>query len=1043
MPCRGGGMREFLRSRIFRVSAIAVGAVALYAWFGFQIAPRIVRSQAIKYVHETYGRELRIGQVRVQPFWLQLEIRDLAFPDADGKPMLSFRRFFIDFEVSSLWHRAYVFKDVTLEAPGLRTVVRPDGIVNLTDLTPKPKTPPPPAEKKSGLPSLWIQALTVSDGSLVYQDLSRRVPYANEFHPVAFALKDFKTTPQGGGFSFSARSEANERFDWNGRFELSPQIASQGDFTIGALQAADVGKFLGDALPFGVSAGLMDITGNYRVAVGEQLDLKLQLARLALSGLALRARGVDADWIQVPTLELANVAVAMPELTAKIDALSVSQLKAQCWLNPDGSINLMQLFSPATPQAPTQAPPAKSPATASPPHKPWSLLVERLDVKAAAVAVEDRMKAPIKRFAIDPVNLHIDNVSLDLSKPLPLQLDAMINGHALFKLVGTLSPSPLIADLQLSLEKASLKYIQPYVLPVADLTIRDGWLNLGGKLQLRPEGRREPQFSFDGQMSVDHFKSTDNAQNQDFLNFGLLQLQKLHYTLGPDSLKIDRILVREPYARVILSREQILNIKAVMDPQGAALALKEWRDKQARLASDTPAQKREREKVEQAEAALAKKEKEQAQQQEAKAQLAASAQAPAAPEPELIPIRIRELKVESGRMNFSDYTVPPNFTADIQDLKGTVEGLSSARNSRAEVNLAGNLGEYSPVTITGRLQPFQFEHYTDIGLKFENISLPLFNPYSGKFAGYSIANGKLFTELHYLIQDRKLNAAHKIRIEQLEWGAATATKGEAGLPVKFATWLLKDSHGVIDLDVPVTGTLDDPKFRIGPIVWQIIKNLIVKAVSAPFKFLGSLFQGAEQAQFVNFAPGSAALDPPAAGALATLAKGLVQKPGIRLEVPAGVLPEVDRPALIEQLYRQQLAEAMRAELHRKAEDAAPLPELSTLKPKQQIDILSALLKKQTGSAPKLPEPPPPPQGTSHAEAKAQREAAAIDGLQKMAHAQLTATEVELDALGQARSAAVQHALLTDTGLDPARVFITKNGKVSANEGEVRLELSLQ
>ena len=220
-----------------------------------------------------------------------------------------------------------------------------------------------------------------------------------------------------------------------------------------------------------------------------------------------------------------------------------------------------------------------------------------------------------------------------------------------------------------------------------------------------------------------------------------------------------------------------------------------------------------------------------------------------------MPIRIRALKIESGRMNFSDYTVPPNFTADIQNLTGTVEGLSSARDSRAEVNLSGNLGEFSPVTITGQLQPFQFEHYTDIGLKFENISLPLFNPYSGKFAGYSIANGKLFTELHYLIQDHKLDAKHKIRIEQLEWGPATATKGEAGLPVKFATWLLKDSHGVIDLDVPVTGTLDDPKFRIGPIVWQIIKNLIVKAVSAPFKFLGSLFQGAEQAQFVNFTPG--------------------------------------------------------------------------------------------------------------------------------------------------------------------------------------------
>jgi hypothetical protein len=243
--------------------------------------------------------------------------------------------------------------------------------------------------------------------------------------------------------------------------------------------------------------------------------------------------------------------------------------------------------------------------------------------------------------------------------------------------------------------------------------------------------------------------------------------------------------------------------------------------------------------------------------------------------------------------------------------------------------------------------------------------------------------------------------------------------------------------------VPVTGTLDDPKFRIGPIVWQIIKKPIVKAVSAPFKFLGSIFKGAEEAQFVSFTPGSATLEAPSATSLATLGKGLVQKPGIRLEVPAGVVPELDRPALIEQAYQQQLSAAMASELRRREGDATPLPALSTLKPKQQIDILTELVKKQTGSAPKVPEPAAPPEGTARAEAKALRETAAIEYLQREAHAHLSASDEDLDTLGQARSAAVQHALLTDTGLDPARVFITKKGKVSANEGKVRLELSLQ
>ncbi len=1028
-------MRKILNSRL-RSVAIVAAIIGLYAGFGFQLAPKIVRSQAIKFVHKTYGRELKIGQVRVQPFKLQLEVNDLAFPDADGRPMLSLRRLFVDFEVSSLWHRAYVFKSLAIEGPGVHTVVRPDGVVNLSDLSPRSVTAP--KEKKSGLPQVWIQSLLVSNGGLAYDDLSRRVPYSNEFRPVAFTLKDFKTTPQGGGFSFSARSEANERFDWSGRFELAPKIASQGDFTIGALQAPGVAKFLGDALPFGISAGSMDISGNYSISIGAQLDLKLKLAQLALSGLALRARGVDQDWVQVPNLRLAQVAVALPEHSVMADSLAIDALKAQCWLNPDGSVNLMQLLSNGTrsvsePAAQTDG--TKSAKPAAPP-RPWSLQVARVDVKSAAIDAEDRMQAPVKRFEIAPANLHVDNVTLDLGKPLSLQLDATINGRALFKLTGTLTPSPLAGDLKVSLDKASLKYAQPYVLPLADLTIQDGWLAAAGDLKLRPAGHHEPAVSFDGRMSVDHFKSTDNALHQDFVNFGLLQLQKIHYTMRPDLLKIDRILVREPYARVIISREQILNISDVMDREGAAAKLKEWRAQQARAARETPAQKKSRLKLEQSQIDAAK--------QEAKAHpVTASPQTAAAPEPEMIPVRIREVQIQGGRMNFSDYSVPPDFSAEIQELEGTLEALSSARDSRARVNLAGNLGEFSPVTISGELQPFRFDHYTDIAFKFENIALPVFNPYSGKFAGYSIANGKLFTDLRYRIQDRRLNASHNIRIEQLEWGPPSPNKGEATLPVKFATWLLKDSHGVINLDVPVSGTLDDPTFRMGPIVWQIIKNLIVKAVSAPFKFLGSLFKGAEEAQFVNFAPGSAALEPPSALALGTLAKALVQKPGIRLEVPAGVVPELDRPGLIERRYQEQVNAALAAQLRRKEGDSSALPALSTLKPRQQIDILTALLEKQGGAAPKLPEPVAAPEGTSRSEAQAMREAAAIEFLKNAAHAHLNVTDEALDILAQQRSAAVQHALLTDTGLEPGRVFVTKKGKVSANEGKVRLELSMQ
>jgi hypothetical protein len=295
-------------------------------------------------------------------------------------------------------------------------------------------------------------------------------------------------------------------------------------------------------------------------------------------------------------------------------------------------------------------------------------------------------------------------------------------------------------------------------------------------------------------------------------------------------------------------------------------------------------------------------------------------------------------------------------------------------------------------------------------------------------AGYNIAKGKLTTVLHYRIENRQLDAQHNIRIDQLEWGEATESQGEATLPVKFATSLLKDRNGVISLDVPVGGTLDDPTFRIGPIVWQVIKNIIVKAVTAPFALLGSLFEGAEEAQFVDFAPGEASLDPTTAGRLAALAKSLAEKPQLKLDVPIGVVAELDRPALAEQAFRAALGTA---------------PAFETLEPKEQIEVLSALVRKQTGAEPAVPEPLPPPEGVSRAEAKALRQKAATEFLTATARTGVVVPEADLARLAEARAAAIERALLAEGVLEPTRVFKVREGKVGTDAGRIRFELGLQ
>ena len=630
------------------------------------------------------------------------------------------------------------------------------------------------------------------------------------------------------------------------------------------------------------------------------------------------------------------------------------------------------------------------------------MTVANVALRDAAVSYEDRAVKPVARFELSPLDVTATDASLDLSRSLPVKFDATINGTAKLTGTGNVVPEPFAADVDIDLAGLPLQALQPYANGTTDLTIRQGTAGATGKFSLAPAGAGRPELQFAGNATIADFKSIDNALEQDFLNFERVELSKLKFALAPDSLSIDRVRVVKPFARVIVSSDAVLNVSAVFDPQGTAAAVAQAKADQAAQAA-APKRKKTRAEI------RAEKRAEEAAAQARK--LAA-----AAPPPELkesgMPIRIREVQIASGTMDFADFSVQPNFAAAIESLDGSITGMSSDPNSRATVELDGNVGEYSPVLISGTTQPFAYDRFTDITFKFENISLPVFNPYSGKFAGYNIAKGKLFTDLHYQIDNRKLEAQHKIRIDQLEWGEATASKEEATLPVKFATSLLKDADGVINLEIPVSGTIDDPAFRVGPIVWQIIKNILAKAVTAPFKALGALFKGAEDAQFVDFAPGSAVLDPAAAASLGALGKSLAPKPDLRLEVPIGAEASLDGAALAEVRYQRELQAAMRKTLlgKKRSDETTPVPAFETLPSEQKEKVLATLYTQLSGAAPVIPEPPEPADDVKRKEAKAQAAQARLAWLEQECRARAVAEPSDLEQLGQQRGAAVQDAL---------------------------------
>lgn len=1039
-------MLQVFRTRIARWAAIAAAIVALYALAGFVIAPRIIRNALLKDIPQAMDVTPSVGNVHINPFLFQVEVDDFALAGKGGEKLLGFGRLFIDFQLSSIWHRAYTFKQIEIASPYLNAVVAHDGTMNLLALRPKPQpgTPPPPAGAAKPIPALRVGSFRVIQGSVSYQDESRPSQFAARLAPIDFELKDFVTGIAGGLFNFTGVSKLGERVEWHGHVSVQP-VESDGELSIQGLRARTLWEYLEDRLNFVIDSGTIEVQSTYKFALKDAIELQMNLAKVSLSDLEIKPRNSDAAWVSIPQLLVAGTNVDLSQRLVQVDSVSLSGMKLLTWLEPNGSLNLMQLAAapsgaagaPPAAQAPTLSATSGGAAGAPAPNDagaPWRVELKAFDLKEASISAEDRSVQPAAKVVLAPLDVQVGGASLDLSKPVEVKLDTRINGKGSIAVSGQVTPQPVSASLKVKLSGVDLTAAQPYIAQHTSMTLRSG--RLGGEAQVsysgaaKPSGdaKTGPAFGLAGDIDVEDLHTVDDSRHDDLVKWDRLDIRGLNFQQNPSRLEIAEVLVRKPYARVIIESDSTLNVaNALKSPGGDTHAAPDTHaaaDTHESAAPQEPAAER-----------AGKRKKGAAVSPDAGTPSSAQAQSASA----AMPMAIKKVLIKDGLANFTDLSVAPHFSAAIQKLEGSVLGLSSKPGSRATVDLEGAVDAFSPVSIKGQVNLLSAALYTDLALDFRNMELSIFNPYSGKFAGYNITKGKLTTELHYKVDGRKLDAQHHIIIDQLEFGAKTDSKDAVSLPIKLAVALLKDRNGVIDLSLPVTGSLDDPKFRLAPIIWKVFVNILEKAVTAPFALLGSLFGGGPELQFIDFHPGASTVDASQTDKIKAIVKALQGRPQLKIEVPIAAVPELDRPALIDAEFESRLSEAMAQAPSRKkpaAAGAAP-PAFDELDPSSKLDVLTRVYQHELGGEPKYPDT------VTALKQKPEQVSAKIDFLTTALHEHLSVSDDRFKALGEQRAQALQQALLADTQIDPARVFLVANDKATAKDGAVRFELSLR
>jgi hypothetical protein len=956
------------RRRSHRILAgIAAILLAVYAFAGFFVVPRVARTQIEAFVGETLHRKIAVGDIRFNPFTLAVTITNLKLTETDGTPLVGFQRLYVNAELASIWRRGVVLKEIDLAGPDVELIVAADGSLNLAALAPPPTTPQPAAAPKpEGKPlRVEIGRFTVEEGRVGFQDRSLAPPFVAALTPLRFQLIDFSTEiGHSNAYSFAAQSRIGARIEWAGGFTVDP-LGSSGTFSVSDLRLAAVDQYLEGRLPVDLASGSVELRGRYRFAL-QPLSLDVVLPSVRVRDLVVAERGLAATpAVAVPEIEVQELSFSLGRRDIGVRRVELRRARVGVVRESDGSLNLARLAPPASPPS---AAPAK-------PQAPWTVHVDSIAIDAATVVLEDRTLSPAARLQLTPIHVAVDGWTT--ASKARMKVDALIGieGKGALGVRGDVGLEPLSAALAIDLQRFPLPVLQPYLAQSTGLVLHSGTLGVKARVALAP-GRagRPPAAKVSADVRIDELRTTDDLVKEDLVKWRSLAISGIRFQQAPDRLAIESIVAQEPYGRIIVAQNGTTNIgRALTPPAGKAPA-------------EPPP--------------------------------AAKADAGAAPPP--MPVSIRSIRVVEGSANFADYSVEPSFATGIIGLGGEVTGLSSAPQSRARVALKGRVDEFSPVDVAGEVNLLSAAMYTDLAVEFRNIELTTFNPYSGKFAGYSISKGKLSAAMKYHIENRKLDARHHVIVDNLEFGEATGSKDAAPIPIKLGVALLKDRRGVIEVDLPIDGTLDDPQFHIGAIIGNAILNLLSKVIAAPFKAIGAMFGSDDDLAFVDFEPGSAVLGEAQAKKLGTLSKALVERPQLRLNVPLTVATAPDGEAMATQALRALVPPS---------DPAKPLDETR----RKRLEALEAAYRAQLNAAPEYPKEL---QGDEAPQLDAR-----TGWLLARLHERLKPAPAALEALGRARATAVQGALLANKELTPERVFlVAKPSEAAAAAGAVRMEM---
>ncbi len=752
--------------------------------------------------------------------------------------------------------------------------------------------------------------------------------------------------------------------------EIEKEPASNNNWQMEIDRVSLLAKTRFDAPKFRVSAAHVYLFENMTFDTNGSLNLPLK--RIEVKNLLLHDIQAGNDPVKIESLTVENGTLKLPQNRLDIERAALGAPSAKITLLKSKKINLSQLFAFKDKKE------AKKEKRSVEKRKPFIVALKKFDLRDGSVRFEDRtLKAP-STLKIDELQAQLKEFSYPQKEAAPFSLSLKTPSKGRITAEGDFLLNPLESNLKLKADRVALSPYLPYIKEFVNIDIPRGYAAAEASVKYSRKSRPEAKIDFG--FSLNDLQIDHSIKRRKIASLKKLIVSGAHLKLFPESMKIDTVEIAEPYVRVDIDTDRSTNLDGLLVKKGA-----EPKSKKAK-----------------------KREKK-----------------------EPFGFSVTNLKIVNGSSDFSDLSLPLPFKTHIHDLNGGAIGISNIADDVAKVALKGVVQKYGMAKIDALVDSKDPLKKSSVDVDFRNLDVTDLSPYTGKYIGYAIKDGRMWLKLKYEIDRGRLKSDNKIVLKKLELGEKIESNESINAPIHLALALLKDANGVIDLDIPIEGNVTDPKFKIGKVVWQAIGNMITGIVTAPFRFLGSILGiKGEELQYVDFEPGSYTIDPTEKEKLDKLLSALSKRPLLTLELKGVYHPKADSKAIAEKRVRELIVEKLGK---KRVED---------IKTEVTSRVLESLLLDRAGekSVAKIKKEF---EKIADTDAKRADETLYRKMLYEALEKGITVTEAELKNLAASRSKQIE-AYLSVKGLDPKRVRIEEPVKTDrlGETGLIELKLKL-